>query len=124
MKRIYLLAGAMILSGIPAAANEPQTGTIVAENSVACGSKVDKKKETTQLLCQEYVVRSQTTDYHVRQEKPVEKAMIPVNASVEFTIDKDKMKFKTNGKKYEYLVVSEAAAPAAPAAQAAPAPKQ
>jgi hypothetical protein len=39
-----------------------------------------------------------------------------VNTSIEFTLDKDKMKFKANGKKYEYLVVSETAAIAAAAA--------
>ena len=31
----------------------------------------------------------------------------------EFTLDKDRMKFKANGKKYEYLVVSETATVAA-----------
>ena len=35
--------------------------------------------------------------------------MIPVNTPVEFTLEKDKMKFKANGKSYEYLNVSEAA---------------
>src|SRR5258708_10459390 len=30
--------------------------------------------------------------------------------SIEFTLDKDKIRFKANGKSYEYLVVSEAAA--------------
>ena len=41
--------------------------------------------------------------------------MLPVNAPVELTISKDKMKFKVNGKGYEMLVVSESAAPAAAA---------
>ena len=112
-KGLLLLAGLAISAGV-AAANEPQTGTIVAENSVPCGSQVAKnKKGTTDVLCQEYVVRTATTEYHVRQEKPADKALIPVNTPVEFTLDKDKMKFKANGKKYEYLVVSEAAVVAA-----------
>jgi bisphosphoglycerate-dependent phosphoglycerate mutase len=85
---------------------------------VACGSQIKNKKETAQVLCQEYVIRTETTEYHVRQEKPADKALIPVNTSVEFTLDKDKMKFKANGKKYEYLIVSESAAPAASAAVA------
>lgn len=113
MKRIYLLAAAMVLAALPAAANEPQTGTVVSEKSVPCGSEVNKKKETVQLVCQEYVIRTETTEYHVRQEKPVEKALIPVNTSVELTLDKDKMKFKANGRKYEYLIVSETAVTAA-----------
>ena len=111
MKKMHLLAVGLLLAAIPAAAKEPQPGTIISENSVACGSQIKNKKQTTDVLCQEYVVRSETTEYHVRQEKPADKALIPVNTSIEFTLDKDKMKFKANGKKYEYVIVSETAAP-------------
>jgi len=112
MKKMHLLAVGLLLAAIPAAAKDPQSGTIISENSVACGSQIKNKKQTTDVLCQEYVVRSETTEYHVRQEKPADKALIPVNTSIEFTLDKDKMKFKANGKKYEYVIVSETAAPA------------
>ncbi|HWY43748.1 MAG TPA: hypothetical protein VNX66_09650 [Candidatus Sulfotelmatobacter sp.] len=111
MKKMNLLAVGLLLAAIPAAAKDPQPGTIISENSVACGSQIKNKKQTTDVLCQEYVVRSETTEYHVRQEKPADKALIPVNTSIEFTLDKDKMKFKANGKKYEYVIVSETAAP-------------
>jgi hypothetical protein len=114
MRRILWMAAGVMLMGMAARANEPQTGTIIAENSVPCGSQVAKnKKSSTDLMCQEYVVRTQTTEYHVRQQKPEDKALIPVNTPVEFTLDKDKIKFKASGKKYEYLVVSEAAVTAA-----------
>src|SRR5580692_3629976 len=113
MKKMHLLAVGLLLAAIPAAAKDSQPGTIISENSVACGSQIKNKKQTTDVLCQEYVVRTETTEYHVRQEKPADKALIPVNTSVEFTLEKDKMKFKADGKKYEYLVVSEAAAAAA-----------
>jgi len=113
-KALILLAGMAFFGGVALAANEPQTGTIVSESSVPCGSQETKnKKGTTDVLCQQYVVRTAATEYHVRQEKPGAQALIPVNAEVEFTLDKDKMKFKANGKKYEYLVVSEAAVTAA-----------
>lgn len=110
MRKLPFLAAALTLAAIPAAAKEPQPGTIVSESSVACGSQIKNKKETAQVLCQEYVVRTETTEYHVRQEKHAGQELIPVNTSVEFTLDKDKMKFKANGKKYEYLIVSETAA--------------
>ena len=116
MRKAFVLVAAVTLAGIPAVAKEPQAGTIISESSVACGSQVKNKKQTAEMLCQEYVVRAETTEYHVRQEKPADKALIPVNTSVEFTMEKDKMKFKANGKKYEYLVVSESAAPATAAA--------
>ncbi len=113
MKKPFLLAEALILAAIFAqAGDKPQMGTIISENSVTCGNKVEKNKQT-ELLCREYVVRTTTTDYHVRQLKSGEKELIPINTPVEFTLDKDKMKFKANGKSYEYLVVSEIAAEAA-----------
>ena len=114
MKRtLPLFAAALFATSFVQAGEKPQTGTIISESSVDCGSKTDKHKKSTELLCQEYVVRTTTTDYHVRQQKPSNQALIPVNTSVEFTLDKDKMKFKANGKKYEYLIVSEAAVTAA-----------
>jgi hypothetical protein len=115
MKKAILL-GAVVFSGamVLQAGNKPQSGTIISENSVACGSTVEKGKKNKQtsieVLCQEYVVRTAGTDYHIRQEKPSGKALIPVNTPIEFTLDKDKIRFKANGKSYEYLVVSEATA--------------
>jgi hypothetical protein len=111
MKKTFFLA-AIVFSGalLVQAGNKNQLGTIISENSVTCGSKVEKKQSVA-VLCQEYVVRSVTTDYHVRQMKPADAVIIPINSSVEFTLDKDKMKLRVNGKSYEYQVVSEAAAP-------------
>jgi hypothetical protein len=111
MKRTLLLfAAALLAASFVQAGEKPQTGTIVSESSVDCGSNTDKHKKSTELLCQEYAVRTTTTDYDVRQQKPSNQALIPVNTSVEFTLDKDKMKFKANGKSYQYLIVSESAA--------------
>lgn len=113
MKRtLLLLALVLFPARFVQAGEKPQTGMIISETSVDCGSKTDKHKKSTDLLCQEYVVRTTTTDYHVRQAKPSNQALIPVNTSVEFTLSKDKMKFKANGKSYDYLVVSESAADA------------
>jgi hypothetical protein len=115
------LGAALALSvSLPAAfAKDNMQGTIVSENSVACGSQT-KGKKSNELMCQEYVIRTEATEYHVRQEKEAHKALIPVNAPVEFSLHKDKMKFKAEGKEYEMLVVSEGAIPAS--GMAAPRP--
>ena len=115
MKKAFLLAAGVFCGAILVqAGNKPQSGTIISENSVACGSTVEKGKKNKQIsvevLCQEYVVRTAGTDYHIRQVKPSDKALIPMNTPIEFTLDRDKIRFKANGKSYEYLVVSEAAA--------------
>ena len=126
MRKMCLILTVVALGTIVAAAKDSvMQGTIVSESSVACGSEAKGHKKTVEMMCQEYVIHTDTTEYHVRQEKEAHKELLPVNASVELTISKDKVKFKLNGKGYEMLIVSESAAPApgtAPAA--APAPKQ
>jgi len=111
MKSQRLMMAFLLLCAIAAAKDTPMQGTIVSENSVPCGSQAEGKKKTTELMCQEYVIRTDSTEYHVRQEKEAHKALLPVNAAVELTLKKDKMKFNLNGKEYEMLVVSESAAP-------------
>jgi hypothetical protein len=125
MKRTVLIFAALTISTIVAQAKDEMSGTIVSENSVECGTQDKGKKKSVEMMCQEYVIRTGTTDYHVRQEKEAHKELIPVNAPVELSISKDKMKFKVNGKGYEMLIVSESAAPAPGAAPAtAPPAKQ
>jgi hypothetical protein len=119
---VLLLAALTLAMTLTAAAKDEMQGTLISENSVQCGSQAKGKKQTLEMMCQEYVIRTDTTEYHVRQEKEAHKAMLPVNAPVELTIKKDKMKFKVNGKEYEMLVVSESAAPAAGTPAAAPKP--
>jgi hypothetical protein len=115
MKKSLLLFAALLLSvSVASAGPQPQAGTIISQNSVACGAK-KSKKEDIDILCQQYVVRSGSTDYTVRQPKPSNQALIPINTPVEFSLDKNKMKFKANGKSFEFLVVAQAGAtPAAP----------
>jgi len=121
MRKIFLmLAVATLSAGMAAAKEGTMQGTIVSENSVPCGSEAKGKKQTLELMCQEYVIRTDQTEYHVRQQKEEHKALLPVNAPVELTLHKDKMKFTVNGKSYEMLVVSESAVTAPAAAPAAP----
>jgi hypothetical protein len=123
MSRTWMILAAAALSTYAAASDKTMQGTLVSESSVQCGSE-SKGKKTSDLMCQEYVIRTETTEYHVRQEKEAHKEMLPVNAPVELTISKDKMKFKVNGKGYEMLIVSESAAPrATPANQDVPVQK-
>ena len=118
MRKMWLMLAVVALSASAAAAKDVMQGTIVSENSVPCGSEAKSHKQTVELMCQEYVIRTDTTEYHVRQQKEEHKALLPVNAPVELSLSKDRMKFKVNGKEYEMLVVSEAAAPAAAPATA------
>jgi hypothetical protein len=114
-KALLPFAAGMFFVTLVQAGNAPQaqTGTILSESSVNCGSKGESHKRSVDLLCQGYAIRTASTDYQVRQEKPTNQSLVPVNTKVEFTINKDKIKFKIDGKSYEYVVVSETAIAAA-----------
>lgn len=118
-KSLTLVAVLSLVPALTSGGPKPQAGTILSQTSVACGAKKSKKQDID-LMCQQYVVRSGGTDYTVRQEKPSDQTLIPLNTAIEFTLDKSKMKFKANGKSYEYLVVGQAAASTTGAASATP----
>jgi hypothetical protein len=112
-KSLTLFASLLLSASVASAGPKPQPGTILSQNSVECGTKKSKKQDID-LLCHQYVVRSGSTDYTVRQPKPADQTLIPLNTAIQFTLDKNKMKFKVNGNSFEFIVVSQAAATSAP----------
>src|SRR5215469_6494038 len=113
MKKLPIVFAALVLAAaIASAGPKPQSGTILSQTSVACGTKKSKKQDMD-LLCHQYVVRSGNTDYTVRQPKPDEQHIIPLNTPIQFTLDKNMMKFKAIGTSFKFLVISQAAASAA-----------
>ncbi len=59
MKKPFMLAAVLLIGGAFAqAGNRPQSGTIISENSVACGSTVEKGKKNKQ-MSYEYLIVSE-----------------------------------------------------------------
>ena len=122
MKKLLTVFAAQFLAvQVASAGPKPQPGTIMSQTSVECGTKKSKKQDID-LMCQQYVVRSGSTDYTIRQAKPSEQNLIPLNTAIQFTLDKNKMKFKVNGTSFEFIVVSQAAASSAAATPASSTP--
>ena len=109
MKVRALLVFGLLLCSAASYAATAMSGTVVSMTSVDCGTKKKNKKESTSLLCQQYVVHTATSEYKIQQQKPGDQHIIPANTPIQFTIDKNKMKFKVNGQKYELVIVSTAA---------------
>jgi hypothetical protein len=107
-KFLAVFAGLILATVVASAGPKPQSGTILSQTSVACGTKKSKKQDID-LLCHQYVVRSGTTDYTIRQPKPDEQHIIPLNTPIQFALDKNMMKFKANGTSFKFMVVSQAA---------------
>ena len=109
MKSRFMVILLAVLYGCTCVAGDKlMSGTIISMQSVDCGSKMDGKKSTS-LVCQQYLVRTSNTEYQIRQPKPSEQEILPANTPIQFTLDKNKMKFKLNGKKYEFLIVGTSA---------------
>jgi hypothetical protein len=114
MKKCVMLIVLVAMTAPLGLAGPKQTGTVVSQTSVTCGEK-KSKKQSLDLTCHQYVVRSGSVDYTVQQQKPEDQALIPLNANVEFKLDKSKMKLKANGNSYEFKVISQTAAGSTPA---------
>jgi hypothetical protein len=124
MKSKILLTA--ILCASFAQAKEPkvhQSGTLLQMDSAECG--VDENsgksvvgelvgtdsahKKTHALLCQEYLLQSDTVIYRIRPRDEKHPVLLPVGQKAQFRIQKDKMLLQVedvDNKEREYSVVS------------------
>src|SRR2546430_15806834 len=115
-----------ILFASMAQAKEPkvhQNGTLLQMDSAECG--VDENsaksvvgelvgtdsahKKTHALLCQEYLLQSETVIYRIRPRDEKHPVLLPVGQKAQFRIQKDKMLLQVedlDSKEREYIVVS------------------
>ena len=66
-------------------------------------------KNTQEVLCQEYILKSDRLIYRIRPKDDKHPALLPVGESAEFRIHKDKMLLRvpeSDSKEREYIVVS------------------
>ena len=120
-----ILITAMLFASL-AQAKEPkvhQSGTLLQMDSAECG--VDENsgksvfgelvgtdsahKKTHALLCQEYLLQSDTVIYRIRPRDEKHPVLLPVGQKAQFRIQKDKMLLQVEDsdvKEREYSVVS------------------
>ena len=110
---------------VAAYAREPkpyQTAKLLQMNSVHCGTAQksdtsalgeiigtdDRKTKSEDVLCQEYVLETDTVVYRVRPKDEKHPDLLPIGTQAQFRIQKDKMVLRVEGvdKEREYLVVS------------------
>ena len=109
-----------------ACAKEPrhyQSGKLLQMSSVPCGmAEKDAKtltgellgtdsshKKTEEVLCQEYMLESETVTYRIRPKDDKHPALLPVGQQAQFFLSKDKMILRVedlDNKDREYVVVS------------------
>jgi hypothetical protein len=124
MRKRYAVAG--ILLAALAYGRDPkptQSGVLMQMNSVQCG--YDEKdgqgvaseilgtdsshKKTHELLCQEYVVRTDRMVFHIRPRDDRHPVLLPIGGIALFHLEKDKMLLRSedlDDKERQYTVVS------------------
>ena len=136
--KISILVAAIMLAAI-AQAKEPkhhQTGTLLQMDSAECG--VDENsgksvvgelvgtdsahKKSKALLCQEYLLQSDTIIYRIRPRDDKHPILLPVGEKAQFRIQKDKMLLRVedvDDRDREYNVVSMTPRPVSSVAEKA-----
>ena len=123
---MLLVIAASLQSVAPAPAKDKpayERGVLLQMDSTHCGyAEKDGKtlkgeilgtdgqhKNTQEVLCQEYILKSDRLIYRIRPKDDKHPALLPVGESAEFRIHKDKMLLRvpeSDGKEREYIVFS------------------
>ncbi len=126
MKTIFQIGLLLMVASLVFAKDEPvfhQTGTITNMDAVPCG--VDENsgksfageilgtegahKKSREMLCQEYVLKTDTVVYRIRPRDDKHPVLLPVGERASFRIKKDKLLLavaELDGKEREYSVTS------------------
>jgi hypothetical protein len=125
-KSLIACVGALTLLSAVGFAKGPhfyQKGRLMSMDSVSCGyaEKSGKTitgeilgtdgghKNTREVLCQEYVLRTDQVLYRIRPRDEKHPVLLPVGEAAEFRLEKDRLYLKINesdGKERDYTVVS------------------
>jgi hypothetical protein len=123
---VFLLLAATLQTAAPAPAKDKpafERGVLLQMDSTHCGfaekgSKTvageilgtdGQHKNTQEVLCQEYILKSDRLIYRIRPKDDKHPTLLPVGESAEFRIHKDRMLLRvpeSDGKEREYIVVS------------------
>ena len=125
MKRLIMASLVLSLAGTVQAKDKPayEKGVLMQMDSSSCGyAEKDGKtlagqilgtdgqhKNTREVLCQEYILKSDRLIYRIRPKDDKHPALLPVGETAEFRIHKDKMLLRVaegDDKEREYIVVS------------------
>ena len=126
MKKILLLSAALALTCSSAQAKDTrfyQKGRLIQMESVPCGyaekggktvlgamiGTDGEHKNTKEMLCQEYVLKSDRVLYRIRPRDEKHPILLPVGEDAQFRIQKDKLYLKVTeleDKERDYTVVS------------------
>ena len=116
----FLLLASMLQAREP---RHYQSGKLLKMESVKCGTDEKNGKslagevigtdsshmKTQELLCQQYVLQTESLVYTVRPKDEKHPALLPVGEKAQFRIQKDKMLLRVedlDDKEREYIVIS------------------
>jgi hypothetical protein len=122
-RRLFCIFACMAVAAYARDSRPYQTGKLLKMNSVKCGTTQKDSQsplgeiigadssntKTQEVLCQEYVLQADAVIYHIRPRDQKHPELLPVGATAQFRIDKDKLLLRVDGvdgKDRPYIVVS------------------
>jgi hypothetical protein len=126
MKKFISFAGFVLLGVLASQAKDPvlyQTGHLTQMRSVNCGYAENSSKslvdefvgadggngKNKELLCQEYVLKSDKIVFHIRPKEEKHATLLPIGEEAKFRIKKDRLMLaipEIGAREAEYFVVS------------------
>src|ERR1700730_1075277 len=125
MKSVFVAALLLPVAWSVQAKDKPpyEKGVLLQMDSSSCGyTEKDGKtiageilgtdaqhKKTQEVLCQEYILKTDRLIYRIRPKDDKHPTLLPVGVSAEFRLHKDKMLLRVpeaDGREREYIVVS------------------
>jgi hypothetical protein len=126
MMKFAAIATLILAASVAASAKDPvfyQTGRLTQMQSVSCGFTENSGKsflgevvgtdgghvKNKELLCQEYVLKTDKVLYHIRPKEEKHPALLPIGEEAKFRIKKDRLLLQVpeiGAKEAEYFVTS------------------
>ena len=126
MRRAVMMAALWVAATVGVQAKDKpvyEKGTLLQMDSTSCGyaekaaksvagellGTDDQHKKTQEVLCQEYVLKTDRLIYRIRPKDDKHPMLLPIGETAEFRIQKDKMLLHAtegDGKDREYIVLS------------------
>jgi hypothetical protein len=88
---LSVVVGATLQSAPAQVKDAGQTATIVAMNPGPCTAKAGHRKESGGPVCNEYILRSGSTEYHIQQKQGKNAELLAIGQQVTFTIHGERM---------------------------------
>ena len=91
MKASLLIAVVLVAGLATSSARDLEVANVISMKAVPCGTQRKRHNKTSSLLCQEYVLQTDSMEYHIQQKQAKKASLLKLNRPCKFWMDKSVM---------------------------------